>query len=217
MRRRERDPGREHVAVLGRLVGPRPVRRPPLLVWLGGVVGVDAHELVGEEEAVGDLGAVAVKGLQADARERRQQHREVELLLALVAVQRLVENAVGLDLMDVRARDPVDSALGEQRRVEDAAGRDVPRALEVHAAHAEVAELVLVRDPRDLGAVAHAAIAQLELEVDDVLEGRALARAGPVTDTDQEAPPLTSAHPLDLLGERSAACAACCGKHTDRL
>jgi hypothetical protein len=49
------------------------------------------------------------------------------------------------------ACDPVDPALGKERGVEDAARRDVAAALEMHAAHAEVTELVLVRDPRDLG------------------------------------------------------------------
>ena len=72
----------------------------------------------------------------------------------------------------------------------------------MHAAHAEVAELVLVGDPGDLGAVAHAAVAQLELEVDDVLERGALARAGAMADADQEAALLPAAHPLDLLIER---------------
>ena len=202
MRRGERDARGEDVLVVGRLVGARPVRSPPVLVGLGGVVGVDAHELVRHEHALGDLGALAVECLQADAGERRQQHREVELLLALASVERLVEDTVGLDLLNVGAGDPVDPALGEQRGVEDAARRDVAAALQVHAAHAEVAELVLVRDPGDLGFVAHAAVAQLELEVDDVLERRALAGAGAVADADQEAPALALAHPLDLLGQR---------------
>ena len=114
MWRRECDPGREHVAVLGRLVGARPVRRFPLLVGPGAVVGVHAHEPVGKKQALGDLGAPAVKRLQADARERRQQHREVEPLFALQAVQCLVQDAVGLDPTDVRARYPVDPAFGEQ-------------------------------------------------------------------------------------------------------
>ena len=104
--------------------------------------------------------------------------------------------------MDVRSGYPVDPALGEQRGVEDAARGDVPGALEVHAAHAEVTELVLVGDPGDLGAIAYAAMAQLELEVDDVLERGPLARAGPVTDADQKAALLPAPHPLDLLIER---------------
>ena len=72
----------------------------------------------------------------------------------------------------------------------------------MHAAHAEVAELVLVGDPDDLGPVAHLAGAQLELEVDDVLEGGALAGAGAVADTDEEAFALPAAHPVDQLVER---------------
>ena len=44
--------------------------------------------------------------------------------------------------------------------------------------------------------------AQLELEVDDVLERGALAGAGAVADADEEATPLAPAHPLDLLVER---------------
>ena len=217
MRRRERDPGREDVAVLGGLVGARPVRRPPLLVRLRGVVGVDAHELVGHEQPVGDVGAGAVEGLQPDAGERRQQHREVELLLALGAVERLVEHAVGLDLVDVGAGDPVDPALGEQRGVEDAARGDVAAPLKVHAAHAEVAELVLVRDPGDLGAVAHAAVSQLELEVDDVLERGALAGAGAVTDADQEAARSPRRIRSTSSSSAAAACAAWPGGQTDRL
>ena len=47
---------------------------------------------------------------------------KIECLLALGAVERFVEDAVGLDLVDVGAGDPVDAALGEQGGVEDAAG-----------------------------------------------------------------------------------------------
>src|SRR5688572_21635227 len=67
----------------------------------------------------------------------------------------------------------------------------------MHPAHAEVAELVLVRDPLDVCAIADASGPQFELEVDDVLERRAFARAATVSGTDQEALPLTAAHPLD--------------------
>ena len=72
----------------------------------------------------------------------------------------------------------------------------------MHAAHAEVTELVLVGDPGDLSPVAHLACAQLELEVDDVLEGGALAGAGAVSDADEEALALAATHPLDQLVER---------------
>jgi hypothetical protein len=44
-----------------------------------------------------------------------------------------------------------DAALGEQRRVERAARRDVAAVFEVHPAHAEVAEFVLVGEPDDVG------------------------------------------------------------------
>ncbi len=153
------------------------------------------------EHPLGDVSAGAVECFQSHAGERGQQHREVKRLLVLGSVERLVQDAVGLDLADVRAGDPVDPPLGEQRGVEDARWRDVAGALEVHAAHPEVPELVLVGDPDDLCLVAHAAFAQLELEVDDVLERRSLARARAVADSDQECSPLPAAHPLDLLVE----------------
>ena len=121
MRRREGDPGREHIPVLGALVGPRPVVGPPFLIRLRGVIGIDAHELIRQEQALGDPDAVAVERTQADARERRQQHREVEPLLTLGAIEGLIEDTVRFDLLNVSAGDPVDPALGEQRRVEDAA------------------------------------------------------------------------------------------------
>jgi hypothetical protein len=70
----------------------------------------------------------------------------------------------------VCAGDPVDTALGEQGLGEQVAGHDVAAALQVHAAHAEVAQLVLVGDPDDLRLVAHLAGSQLEFEVGDVLE-----------------------------------------------
>ena len=38
------------------------------------------------KQAVGDLAALAVEGLQADSAERWQQHPEVESLLALISV-----------------------------------------------------------------------------------------------------------------------------------
>jgi hypothetical protein len=72
----------------------------------------------------------------------------------------------------------------------------------VHAAHAEVAQLVLVGDPDDLRLVAHLAGSQVEFEVDDVLERRSFAGAGAVADADEEALPLTAAHSLDRLVER---------------
>ena len=139
---------------------------------------------------------------QADAGEGRQQHGEVEFLLALRAVDGLVVDAVLVDLADVGAGDPVDAALGEQRFGEQAARHYIAAAPQVHAAHAEVAELVLVGDPGDLRLVPDAAGAQLEFEIDDVLEGRALAGARSVADTDQEPLPLAAAHPLDGLVER---------------
>ena len=43
--------------------------------------------------------------------------------------------------------------------------------------------------------------AEGELEVDDVLQGGALAGAGAVPNSDEEALPLAAAHPLDQLGE----------------
>jgi hypothetical protein len=85
----------------------------------------------------------------------------------------------------------------KERLREDLAGRDVAAALQVKPAHAEVAEFVFVREPPDVGAVAHAARPQLELQVDDVLEGRALARAPAVPGADKEAQPLAPPHPLD--------------------
>ena len=115
------------------------------------------------------------------------------------------------------AGDPVDPALGEQRRVEDARRGDIARALEVHAAHPEVTELILVRDPGDLRLVADAAVSQLEFEVDDVFERCSLARAGPVADADEELSLLAAAHPLHLFVQPPAAWAAWSGRQTDRL
>ena len=101
--------------------------------------------------------------------------------------------------LDVGPGDPVDAALGEQRLGEQVAGHDVAAPLQVHPAHAEVAELVLVGDPDDLRLVPHLAGPQLELQIDRILEGRALAGAGAVPDADQEALPLTAAHPCHRL------------------
>ena len=145
---------------------------------------------------------VAVVGAQPDAGKWRQQHGEVELLLALRPVQGLVPDPVLVHLLHVGAGDPVDAALGEQRLGEQAARHDVAAALELHAAHAEVAELVLVRDPDDLRLVPHLARPQLELEVHRVFERGSLTGAGAVADADQEALPLAAPHPLHRLVER---------------
>ena len=144
----------------------------------------------------------AVVRPQADAGKWRQQHGEVELLLALRSVQGLVPDPVLVHLLHMGAGDPVDAALGEQRLGEQAARHDVAAALELHAAHAEVAELVLVRDPDDLRLVPHLARPQLELQIHRVLERRSLTGAGAVADADQEALPLAAAHPLHRLVQR---------------
>ena len=65
-------------------------------------------------------------------------------------------------------------------------------------ADAEVAELVLVGQVDDVGQVAHAGLAQLVLDVEGVLEGRALAGAGAVAHADDEGLALALLHACSI-------------------
>ena len=175
MRRGERDADPEHAGVPGGLVGLRPVLGAPLAGRFRRVVGVNLQEAAGREQVGGDVRPVPVIGLQVRAPERRQQHGEVEGKGVVPAVEGLVVDLARLDPLDVRAQDGLDPALTEQRLGPDLAGGQVSLLLEHHPADAEVTQLVLVAQVDHVGEVPQPAGAQLVLDVEGVLERRALA------------------------------------------
>ena len=201
MRRGERDPDPEHVRVPGGLVGLRPVRRAPLAIRLGRVVGVDLQETAGGEEIRGDVAARPVIGLQVRSPERRQQHGEIEGQGIAGTVQGLVVDLARFDPLDVSAQDRLHPALAEQRLGPDLAGGQEALLPEHHPADAEVAQLVLVAQVDDVGQVPQPAGAQFVLDVEGVLERGALAGAHPVPDPDDQGLPLPGAqladHPVE--------------------
>ncbi len=111
----------------------------------------------------------------------------------------------GADLLDVGAGDPLDAALCEERLRKQAAGGHVAAALEVQPAHAEVAQLVLVGEEDHAGTISHAMAAQLMLDIEDILEGRALAGAGAVPHADDQRLVFPALHAVDARAE-SAGC-----------
>ncbi len=92
---------------------------------------VHPHEVVGQEQLARDVVAVASESPEADTGKRRQEHGEVELLLAQRPVKGLVVHAVLVHVADVRAGDPVDAALGEQGLGEQVARHDVAAAAQL--------------------------------------------------------------------------------------
>ena len=127
----------------------------------------------------------------------RQEHRHIEGNFLVLSFERFVVRAAGFDFLDVRARDPVDAALGEERLGENIAWRHVAGAAESDAVHAEISELVFVGEVNDFGFVPHAVRAKFEFEIDHVFEGRSLARAHSVSRAHDEAFLFASFHSLD--------------------
>jgi hypothetical protein len=76
--------------------------------------------------------------------------------------------------------------LDHQRFGKGLAVGDVAAALDMHAAHAEVAQLVFVADPDDARHVAHAGLAQNMIHVVDIFERGALAGAHAVARADDD-------------------------------
>ena len=104
-----------------------------------------------------------------------------------------------LDLLDGGADDPFDVAFDHQQFGEHLGVRDVAAARDVGAAHAEVAQFVLVADPDEASPVADAGLAKDMFDVVDVFEGGALAGAGSVSRADDERPAFPLAQGLDGL------------------
>jgi hypothetical protein len=202
VRRGEGDPDPEHAGVPGGLVSLRPVLGTPLVSALRRVVRVDFQEAARGEQVRGDIGPGPVVRLQVGAPERRQQHGEIEGESVPRAVECLVVDLAWLDPLDVGAQDGLHSPFAEQRLGPYLAGRDETLLPEHHAADAEVAELVLVAQVDHVGQVPQAAGAQLVLDVEGVLEGRALAGAHPVSYPDHQGLPLAGPQLLDHSGER---------------
>ncbi len=102
-----------------------------------------------------------------------------------------------LDLGDGRAGDPFHAALDHQGFGEDLAARDVAAAMDMDAAHPEVAELVLVADPNEPRLVADTRLAQRMVDVVDVFEGRPLAGTHAMPGADDKGPGRAGLHLRD--------------------
>ena len=100
------------------------------------------------------------------------------------AVQLFVVNLPGLDFFDVSAGNPFDATLYHQRFGKSFGVGDVTAALDMDAAHTEIAKFIFVADPDQARLIANLGFPQDVIHIVDILESGALTGAGPMSCAD---------------------------------
>ena len=136
VRGRKGDARGKDVFEAGSLVARGPILDAPVFIGLGGVVGVDFHEPVGQEHVGGDVGACAVVGFESDSGKRGNEHGEIEAEFVFAAIEGFVMDFAFFDLEDAGTLDPADAIFGEDGFGEYLGGGDVAPFVDIGAAAA---------------------------------------------------------------------------------